>query len=221
MRLASVPLVILLLLSTCIWAVGQAPPPEPHDQQPPPPREAHDGFGPRGEDQRSHDRRGHGKPLNEEQAREALEVLRRIDPEKAQSLEKAIEDNPEQIGRILGENFPNIGRFMAWRRYDPEGFDLRIQDLALSRQTHACANRLREALDAEDDEIAALEQIRLADLVADHFDVRQQLREYELAKLRNQIEELLAQLEERSNNRDQFIEERIGELMGVEGEDRW
>ena len=159
--------------------------------------------------------------MDEEQAREALEVLRRIDPEKAESLEKVIEENPEQAARVLHENFPNLGRFMAWRRYDPEGFDLRIQDLSLSRQTHACANRLREAIDAGDGEIAALEQIQLSDLVAEHFDVRQQLREYELAKLRDRIEELLAQLEERTSNRDELIEDRIEELVGEGGEDRW
>jgi hypothetical protein len=233
MRLASVSLALLLVLSACNGALGQGPPERRGPQPPPPPSDVfedpgapgspgrHGGPGMRDNESRSHGWRNRQEPMTEEQAREALEVLRVIDPDKAQRIEQAIDENPEQIGRVLQENFPNIGRFMAWRRYDPEGFDLRIRDLALSRQTHACVQRMHEALDAGDDEMAALEQIQLSELVAEHFDVRQTIREYELAKLQRRIEELIAQLEERTDNRDELIDERIDELIGEGTEDRW
>lgn len=217
MRLASVPLAVLLVLSACIWAVGQAP--DKPDHQPPPgdkPVMRDDGEG-----DRPHGWWGRGKPMDAEQAREALEVLRRIDPEKAQRLEQAIEENPERVGEVLQENFPMLGRFMAMRRYDPQGFDLRVKDLALSRKSHDAADRMREALQAKDDAVAALELAQLQALVAEHFDVRQELREYELMKLKQRIEELGEQLKQRTADRESLIDERVHELIGEGGGDRW
>lgn len=221
MKWANLPLIVLLVASACLLAVGQGPPPDQPGDRPPPPREARDGEGPREDDKRPHGRWGHDEPMDAQQIREALEVLKKIDPDKAERLQKAINENPEQVRDVLQKNFPYLGRFMAWRRYDPEGFDLRIEDLALSRQTHECAKRLRTALDAGDDELAALEQIQLHELVTEHFDIRQQIRQHDLAKLQEKIAELLEQLEERANNRDDFIEDRVEELINGDQEDRW
>lgn len=216
MKLASVPLMVLLVLSAGLWVVGQAP--DKPDHRPPPGDKPgmHDG-----EDGRSHGWWGRGKPMDAEQAQEALEVLRRIDPEKAKRLEQAIDENPERVGQVLHENFPMLGRFMAMRRYDPEGFDLRVQDLALSRKCHNAADRMRKAMEAKDDAVAALELAQLQALVAEHFDVRQELREYELLKLKQRIEELGEQLEQRTADRDSLIDERVHELIGEGGGDRW
>ena len=159
--------------------------------------------------------------MNAEQVREALEVLKKIDPEKAEELRQAIEENPERVGKEINEKFPHLSRFMSWRKYDPEGFDLRVEDMALSRQTHECAKRLREALDKGDDEIAAIEEVQLRELVTEHFDIRQQIREHDLVKLKEKIAELLEQLEDRLNKRESIIDERIEELIKGEDDYRW
>ncbi|MEZ6192607.1 MAG: hypothetical protein R3C45_15140 [Phycisphaerales bacterium] len=214
MKLASVPLLVLLVLSAGLWALGGEP-----DR---PDRGPDDRPGMReGDDGPPHGWWGRGKPMDSQQAQEALEVIRRIDPEKAQRLEKAIDENPERVGEVLHENFPMLGRFMAMRRYDPEGFDLRVKDLALSRKCSAAADRMRKALDAKDDAVAALELAQLQALVAEHFDVRQELREYELMKLKERIEELGDQLKQRTADRETLIDERVHELIGEGGGDRW
>ncbi len=217
MKLASVPLTVLLVLSACLLVVGESP--DKPDHQPPPGDKP--GMHDDGDGGRSHGWWGRGKPMDAQQAQEALEVLRRIDPEKAKRLEQAIDENPERVGEVLHENFPMLGRFMAMRRYDPQGFDLRVKDLALSRKSHDAAERMRQAMQAKDDAVAALELAQLQALVAEHFDVRQELREYELMKLKRRIEELGEQLKQRTADRDALIDERVHELIGEGGGDRW
>jgi len=219
MRLSSLSLAALLVITAGLYAVGQ------DDQSP----DRHDGPPPRhGEPPHEMDRqdrprwgRDRGEPMDEQRVREALEVLRLIDPEKAEKLEAHIDQNPERIGHALRENFPHITRFMAMRRYDPEGFDLHIKDLRLSRQSQLSARRLHEATEAGDDAIAAAELAVLEGLVAEHFDVRQQIREHQLAKLEQQIEDLRDQLQERADNRDALIAERIDDFVEHDRPDRW
>lgn len=215
MRLASVPLLVLLVLSAGLWALGgesDRPDRGPDDRP-----GVHDDK----DDGRSHGWRGRDKPMDPEQVRDALEVLRRIDPDKAKRLEHAIGEHPEKAAKVLHEHFPMLGRFMAMRRYDPQGFDLRVRDLALSRKSHDAADRMRKALEAKDDAVAALELAQLQALVAEHFDVRQELREYELLKLKERIEELGDQLQQRTADREALIDERVHELIGEGNGDRW
>jgi len=159
--------------------------------------------------------------MDAQQIREAIEVLRQIDPENADQLAQHVDENPERVGRALQEKFPNLGRFLAMRRYDPQGFELRIKDLALSRQSQHSAQRFHEAHSAGDDELAAAELSVLQGIVADHFDIRQQIREHELMKLEQQIESLRDQLQQRADNRDQLIEERLEELISQDVDARW
>jgi hypothetical protein len=161
--------------------------------------------------------------MDAQQVRDALKVLRQIDPEKADQLEKHIDQNPERVGQALHESFPHLGRFLAMRRYDPQGFDLRIKDLALSRQSQHSARRFHEAQRLGDDAMAGAEQEALQGIVADHFDVRQEIKEYELIRLEGKIQELRDQLQQRVNNRDELIEERLEELVGPDPQEgtRW
>lgn len=223
MRGSSVLLGLLLVVSAGVWAVGQSPPP-PGPPDHPPGSEAMMGQPdpPAPDDEKhSHGRWGRDKPMDEVEGREAFTVLRRIDPEKADRIQQAIEAHPDQIGRILQEQLPNLGRFMAWRRFDPDGFELRVRDIELSRLARESAERVRNAVDAGNDGIAAVEQALLEELVADHFDVRQQIREHELAKLKQRIEELLDQLQERTDKRQELIQQRMDELIHESTDERW
>ncbi len=217
MRLASISLAALLVLSAGLYVVGQDV--DPPDAPPPP--GATDRLAEMDKPDRPRGGRDHRRPMNKEQVREAIEVLRQIDPEKAKQLEQHLDENPQRVGRSLHDNFPHLGRFLAMRRYDPDGFDLRIKDLALSRQSQQSARRLHEAQKSGDDAIAAAELMVLEGIVADHFDIRQQIREYELAKLEQKIEALRDQLQQRAENRDTLIDERIEEFIAQDKTDRW
>lgn len=216
MRLASISLAALLVLSAGLYVVGQDA--GTKDDAPPKPTDTHAQSD---RPERPRWGRGHRPSMNEQQVRDAIEVLRQIDPEKAEKLEQYIADNPERIGQALHKNFPHLGRFLAMRRFDPDGFDLRIKDLRLSRQSQLSARRFHEATQAGNDTLAAAELAVLEGLVADHFDVRQQIREHDLAKLENQIQELKDQLQDRTDNRDELIADRIEEFVSQEDTDHW
>jgi hypothetical protein len=236
MRWASVSLAVLVVLAACVGVYAQAPqrdgpPPDPRVNPRTAPRTA-PRISPRQAppDERQGDvdrpprprwRGDHDQPMTEQQVREALEVLRRIDPEKAEKLEQHVAENPERVGRALRDNFPNLGRFLAMRRYDPEAFDLRIEDLRFSREADRSARRLRQAEADGDDVLAAAERQVLEQIVADHFDVRQQIREHELMKLEQRIEQLRQQLQDRADDRNDLIQQRIKELVGEDPHDRW
>jgi hypothetical protein len=214
MRLANISLAALLILSAGLSAVGQqvdrpdAPPPKYADS-------------PARMDKPDRPGRDYRPPMDIDQLREAIKVLRQIDPEKALKLEQHLDKNPERVGRALHENFPHLRRFLEMRRYDPDGFELRIKDLALSRQSQQSVRRLHEAEKSGDDALAAAELAALEGIVADHFDIRQQIREHELAKLERQIQVLREQLTQRAEDRDALIVQRIEEFVAREKTDRW
>lgn len=222
MRLSSLSLAALLVLSAGLLAIGQdAPPPRPADGPPPQQGEPPHEMDKPDRNDRSRRGRDHREPMSEQKVRESIEVLRLIDPEKAEKLEKHIGNNPERIGHALRDDFPHLSRFMAMRRYDPEGFDLRIKDLRLTRQSQLSARRFYEANEAGDDALAAAELAVLEGLVAEHFDVRQQIREHDLAQLEQKIQELRDQLQDRADNRDALIAQRIEEFIEHDKPDRW
>ena len=216
MRLTSIPLAALLVLSAGLGVIGQTP-----EHPDPPPPEHPKQFGERDRPARPQGRRDQDRPMDVRQVREALEVLRQIDPEKADELEQHLEQNPQRVGRALRENFPNLGRFMAMRRYDPEVFELRVKDFKLSRLSQQSAHRFHTAQNAGDDELAAAELSVLQGIVSEHFDVRQKIREHELMKLEHQIQVLRDQLQQRADDREQLIEDRLDELVSQDKDARW
>ncbi len=159
--------------------------------------------------------------MNEDEVREAIEVLREIDPEKAEKLAQHVHEDPHRVGQALHEHFPNLGRFLAMRRHDPQMFELRIDDLRLNHQAHEIARRVHEAEASQDDMLAAAEGVRLEQIVVEHFEVRQQIRERELMKLQQRIEQMRDQLEQRAADRDALITERLDELTGEDAGNSW
>ena len=57
---------------------------------------------------------------------------------------------------------------------------------------------------------------KIAELVREHFDVRQERRELELNHLRERLEQLEQSIERRNEARDEIISRRIAELTGEE-----
>jgi len=216
MKTANIPLLILTVLLAGLFVSAQGPqgdhpPPRPHDEA----RSGTDGppgHGWRGE---------HGPPMTDEETHDAIEVLRKIDPDKAAQLDKLFSEDPQRVARVLHESFPKMGRFLMMKRHDPAGFDLWVQELRFNHDAMASAKRLRQAQDQQDDILIASEEITLRQIVSDHFDVRQKIREHQLSKLEQRIEEMREQLNERASDRDELIDQRFDELIDEDVGDRW
>lgn len=218
MKSSTAGLALLLVLTACVWSVGQTP---DHTDPADNPAYTHERSG---EMDQTHHGRWPGqknRPMTEQEIREAMHVLRQIDPHKADLLTRHMQENPQRVGRALREHFPMLGRFMAMKRHDPQMFSLRISDMSLNRQAHEKARQLQEAQQVGDEVLAEAERIALDQIIAEHFDVRQQIREHELAKLEQRIKGLRDQLQQRSDNRDALIDQRIEELAGEAPVNRW
>jgi hypothetical protein len=98
---------------------------------------------------------------------------------------------------------------------DPEMFKLVKADMDLERQSRELAMQYRRA---SSDERAKLKD-KIKEVVAKHFDVRQDRRALELKRLEAQLQHLRESIERRKNERDKLVEQRVSELVGREEEE--
>ncbi|MEQ9455184.1 MAG: hypothetical protein RLN76_11425 [Phycisphaeraceae bacterium] len=156
-----------------------------------------------------------------EDAEAALEIMREMEPEIAARLERMIEQNPERMLMMLNDRFPRLRAMLDLRKLNPEMFDLRIRDFRYTAQSRKLAWKIRQ-LEREDAQPLEIEQAEadLRDLVIDHFEVRQQIREKELEQLEAELERLTSEVEtlrneiqDRSTDQSTVIDSRVDELL--------
>ncbi|WP_428388330.1 hypothetical protein [Mucisphaera sp.] len=195
----------------------------------PPPREHRDGQG-RGmagerEERPRFGRFGDRGGMSEEEAREnldaAIDMVREIDPELVPRLELFAERDPMRAMRLMSERFPRLRPMLELREQDPEMFSLRIRDHRLNVTTRRIAFRIRQAEQTEQgqDVIDGLEA-DLRDHVIEHFEVRQLIRERELAaleaeiqRLNEELDALRVEIDERAQDQTEIIDQRVDELL--------
>lgn len=85
-------------------------------------------------------------------------------------------------------------------------------DEELEEQTHRLAMQYRRAPDAEKQHIRK----ELESLVAKHFEVRQERRLLEVRRLEEELRRLRETIERRQAHREEIIEHRLRELLGLE-----
>lgn len=173
------------------------------------------------------DKHGPPKPLSEAQVGQALEALRKIDPERADEFDRLAEAHPERLSSELRRRFPRIDHFLRLKEWDPEMYDLRVDDLRLAHATHRLAERYRRAVEPRGDDEPAPEpdaramREELETLVEEHFEVRQRIRERELAALERRIEQLKQELDEREDDQREWVERRVEDLTTKDGRGEW
>jgi hypothetical protein len=174
------------------------------------------------EGERRGDRGGHeDKPLSPEHLAEAMDVLRRVDPEKAAQVQARLEQDPDGVSRELRKQFPRIERFLGLKKWDPGMFDLRVEDLRLHHRSNQVAKALQEARDRDDHAAERAHADELERVVTEHFDVRQRIREREIEHLEKRIAQLREQLEQRDDEKSELIERRTQELASQQKPGEW
>ncbi|MCC7145094.1 MAG: hypothetical protein IT443_01465 [Phycisphaeraceae bacterium] len=164
---------------------------------------------------------GEGRALTAEQIKEMLDVLREYDPNLADRIGKFSDQAPpEEVAGRLREHVPGLMRLAFLKRVNPERYELRLTDLKLERRSNELADQYREAAAADTARSAAVKD-ELAKVVADHFDVRQKLREDLLKEFEKRIEEMRAQITERQQSKDKLVVDRLKELIGQERNPTW
>ncbi|MEO1237836.1 MAG: hypothetical protein AAFX76_13700, partial [Planctomycetota bacterium] len=143
------------------------------------------GEEPRFEEPRSDPDREHrrGRALTDEQVDAALEIVGRLYPELSERLETLREEDPRKLRQTLQRRFPRVRFLVNLQDRDPAMFELRISDLTLERQTRELAERLRAARDGDDRDAVRTLRDEIEAKVAEHFDVRQSIRQREIELL--------------------------------------
>jgi hypothetical protein len=167
-------------------------------------------------DDEGDDRPGrHGRlPLTAGEIDQARRIVARLYPDLSPRLDELAEDDPARLRKTLERRFPRVRFLVNLQRQDPAMFELRMADIDLGRATQALALQMRDAREREDKSTHRDLHDRLEDLVAEHFDVRQQIRQREIDLLKQKLESLEERLDDRDDDRRDLIEQRVEELAG-------
>ncbi len=163
--------------------------------------------------------RGFAPPLDPEQQRQALAVLRDLAPHMAERIAEALETGRPRAELLLRRMYPRLHRLVELRREDERLYELKVAD---QRQMFEWMHLRRQIVDAHRDG----DEARLAELrdqartkAREHFALRQELREHELARLEQRMEELRDELAERRAQKDQLVEQHLDRLFAPPGDD--
>lgn len=162
----------------------------------------------------SRERRGGGFRMSEADLDAAYDIVVRLYPELAERLDTLRSEDPRQFKQTLERRFPRVRFLVQLQERDPAMFELRMTDISLDRQTDALAKQLREARAEDDKDGYKALRDEIETKVAEHFDVRQQIRAMEIEILKAKLEELEESLDDRDDDRKDLIELRVNELAG-------
>lgn len=226
-----IPLIAVLAVGTILWA-------QPENDGPPRPHNGQEERGERGFSEgrgggpprfmfppKKDDRGGPWDRMTAEEARgvvdAAMEILEEIDPDAAQRVRFMAERNPHMVMEMLRRRFPRLEPILALREQNPDLFHLRMRDYKLNTRSFLLAREIRDAEGSMGDpeKLTDLEdQLRAS--VEEHFEVRQKIREFELASMEDEIERLTQEvtrlreeIEQRSVDPQGLIEQRIDTLL--------
>jgi len=93
---------------------------------------------------------------------------------------------------------------------DPEMRDLIRKDSEMERQTMDLAEQYRRASGEQRDKLKK----DISELVARHFDVRQERRKLQLKRLEEELKRLRDAITKRDDSSDSIVKNRISELIG-------
>jgi len=154
--------------------------------------------------------------LDEQQMAGAVEVLKAMRPDLAERISLAMAENPERVREMVMREYPRLRYMIALKRRDPKMFDLRAEDIRLAYQSQQLAEDIRKLDQAENVERREAAQAQLAQLLKEHYEVRHRLRELEIVRLEQRLEQLREELDERAARREAIIRQRLQELLKEE-----
>lgn len=150
--------------------------------------------------------------LEEKDMPEALAVLRDYRPELVKRFEDWASRHPENARTMLSRSVPMMQRLIRLRREDPVGYRLAIEDLRYYNFTAELSKQLRAARSDNDAPQVEVLSLKLRTLLTRHFEVRQKIREREIQKLEQRIDQLRKQLSERAEAHEKILDSRFDQL---------
>ena len=98
----------------------------------------------------------------------------------------------------------------AFEPDDPEMREISRKDSEMERQTMELATQYRSARGDEREKL----KTQVSDLVAKHFDVRQERRKLQLKRMEEELKRLREAITKRDASTDTIVKNRLSELLG-------
>jgi hypothetical protein len=156
-------------------------------------------------------RRG-GPALSEDQERELLSVLKDKQPGHYQRLVELRDSHPRRYRWAL------LSAWRWYRRWRAMPEDIREAANAAQNAKIMIYRTLQELREADDDYARFRLRRELRHAVRQEFEAELVVREYRLAQLEAELERLRAELEQREQNADALIAERVEHHLRVSGQ---
>jgi hypothetical protein len=136
-------------------------------------------------------------------------------PGLAERLERLKEANPEMAARMGTRLTPRIMDIIETREHDPDLARLKLDELQNGVAMVEALGAVRAARD-EPERLKAAHGA-LADRVADQFDIRAKLHRHEIDQLRQRVDRLQAELDQKLGQREEAIRKRLDDMLAGKG----
>jgi len=154
------------------------------------------------------------RELSDEDRRNALAVMRDVNPEMAERFDRALAgDNPERARRVLDRMSGRLLELHRLKREQPEAYRLRVADHRAKIDTFKLARQLRAARMDRDAERVEHLTAELREQLESHFEIRQKLRERELAELEQRLERMREELQEHRAKKAALIDQSLERIV--------
>lgn len=165
----------------------------------------------------------HNRPMHElspEAIDHAIEIIKLMHPDMHERLDHAQQHNPVRLKQMI-QRRPIVQHLVELRRIDPEMFELRIREIQLKHITEQLAEQYRHKAKQGQEQEAQDLQNQLKEMVAEHFEVRQELRAQKVHRIERELAQLGGEIQQRSQKRNELIQKRVDKLVGETQEPTW
>ena len=149
---------------------------------------------------------------------EVAAFVRQTFPDLSRRLERLRTENPTLFQLKRQEVAREALRLLELRERNPELFQLSVEEIGLRGELdRLAADCRRQREGARADELRA----ELREKVGRAFELRQRIKEGEVAELERKLADLRDGLERRSERRDELIDQKLTELLREDGSSDW
>jgi hypothetical protein len=150
--------------------------------------------------------------LTPAQVEEFLAILHEQNPKLETRIRDAMAEYPETVKEIISRHWAKVKPLIDMKRHDPEMFELKLQEIKLTRQCDDLSKRLRANADPG---MADQNKEQIKQLLSERFDVRQKMRDLNAVRIEKQAQDVRANIQAQLKSRDKTLAEELKAVLAA------